>query len=281
MKWFKRHIDIYAKRTAKLTMTQHGAYTLLMDAIYDHEYFPTIEEVNEWLWLDTASDEETAAVNFILKRFFELDEDNRYINSRIEKEIAQYRLTASKNQIIALKREAAKREAKSAGKKLPSTQHVDITNEYEASESVNGSSTNEHQIKNKKEEVIKYKTDLSVFEFDEFWDMYDKKNGRKKCEEKYARLTEDQRYLIKQSLQAYVSSTNTNGTYPSRKDPLTYLNGECWNDELTVNTNQLQAQGFNNGHQQSASQPASNADLYQQQLREQFGISSESIRTIN
>lgn len=281
MKWFKRHIGTYAKRTARLTMLQHGAYTLLMDTIYDQEYFPTIEEVNEWLWLDTASDDEIAAVNFILKRFFELDEDNRYVNSRIEREIAQYRLTANKNQIIALNREAAKREAKLAGKRLPSSKHVDITNEYEACESVHGSSTNEHQIlnKNKKEEVIKDKTDVSVFDFNSFWDIYDKKSGRKKCEDKYSKLTEAQRDLIKRSLQAYVNSTNTDGSYPTRKDPLTYLNGECWNDELILTTTN---RGYKNGQQQSASQLTSDADAqrYMDELRGYIPAST-AVRNVN
>lgn len=48
--------------------------------------------------------------------------------------------------------------------------------------------------------------------------------------------------------------------------------------KLPANNNN---QGYNNGQQQSANQPASNADLYQQQLREQFGLSSEPLRTVN
>jgi hypothetical protein len=151
---------------------------------------------------------------------------------------------------------------------------------------VNDSSTNEHQIKNKnknkKEEVIKDKTDVSVFTFDEFWNMYDKKNGRKKSEYRYASLTDAQRYLIRQSLQAYVRSTNTNGRYPGRKDPLTYLNGECWNDELTVNANQLQVQGCNHEQHQSSSQPVSDTKQYRKSLRDKLGLSTTTaIRTVS
>lgn len=116
--------------------------------------------------------------------------------------------------------------------------------------------------------------------FEEFWSAYDKKQDRAKCEKKWDSLTDEERLLTMKHLPAYIEST-PNKQY--RKHPATYLNSEAWNNEVISNLPTVinNNQGYNNGQQQSASQPASNADLYQQQLREQFGLSSETLRTVN
>ena len=65
--------------------------------------------------------------------------------------------------------------------------------------------------------------------FDKWWDVYDKKCGRKKCLEKWKKLTPTDRYLCLVMTPAYVESTPD---IKFRKNPLTYLNGECWNDQI-------------------------------------------------
>ncbi len=65
--------------------------------------------------------------------------------------------------------------------------------------------------------------------FDDWWCMYNKKRGRKKAEAKWNRLTCAEKTACMKATPAYVSST-PDVTY--RKDPLTYLNGECWNDDI-------------------------------------------------
>lgn len=69
----------------------------------------------------------------------------------------------------------------------------------------------------------------SCFSFSDFWEAYGKKTGRKKAEQRYAKVKEADRALIRENLPAYIAAT-PNITY--RKNPLTWLNGECWNDEL-------------------------------------------------
>lgn len=68
-------------------MLQHGSYTLLIDACYDREQFPTLEEAIDWTWASTA--EEVAAVQFVLGKFFTL-ENGFYVQKRITEEIAEY-----------------------------------------------------------------------------------------------------------------------------------------------------------------------------------------------
>lgn len=112
MHWYKRNIGDYHKKAGRLTMLQHGAYTLLMDACYDREKFPTKQEAIEWLWTSTV--EEVQAVEFVLARFFTLDGEI-YVQHRISEELGLYNEKAEKNRIIALEREAKRRESK-AGK---------------------------------------------------------------------------------------------------------------------------------------------------------------------
>jgi predicted phage replisome organizer len=70
--------------------------------------------------------------------------------------------------------------------------------------------------------------------FDTFWDMYGKKDGRKNCENKYKKIKEEDRHKIKEHVPKYVSSTPE---VKFRKNPMTYLNGEHWNDEIVSNIN--------------------------------------------
>ena len=85
MHYYKRNLGDYAKKAGRLSMLEHGAYTLLMDAIYDREVFPTLEDALDWTW---ARDEaEVAAVKFVLTKFFELQNDGRYVQKRIQEEI--------------------------------------------------------------------------------------------------------------------------------------------------------------------------------------------------
>jgi hypothetical protein len=66
-------------------------------------------------------------------------------------------------------------------------------------------------------------------DFDSFWKLYAKKVGRKKCIKKWSKIKKTDRDEIIVSLPAYVKSTPDK---VFRMNPLTYLNGECWKDEV-------------------------------------------------
>ena len=110
MNYYKRHLGDYAKKAGRLSMLQHGAYTLLLDSCYDRERFPTEEEAIEWLW--ASSSEEIDAVKFILCRFFTKCEDGTYFQQRVSDEIAAYHSIADTNKRIAKEREEARRSTK-------------------------------------------------------------------------------------------------------------------------------------------------------------------------
>lgn len=87
-------------------MLQHGAYTLLLDACYDREKFPTELEAIEWTWASTPEEEQ--AVRFVLSRFFELQSDGAYLQTRVYEEVQAYKIGEIQNRLIALAREAKK-----------------------------------------------------------------------------------------------------------------------------------------------------------------------------
>lgn len=106
MHYYKRNIGDYHKKAGRLSILQHGAYTLLIDSCYDRERFPTLEEAIEWAWAST--EDERQAVEFVLRRFFTL-EDGIYVQARIMEEIAAYHENSKINKRIALDREEKKR----------------------------------------------------------------------------------------------------------------------------------------------------------------------------
>jgi len=105
--YYKRNIGDYAKKAGRLTMLQHGAYTLLIDSCYDRERFPTLDESFEWTWASTQ--EEQDAVSFVLRKFFTLGADGLYVQNHIREDIEAYHVNAANNKRIALEREAERR----------------------------------------------------------------------------------------------------------------------------------------------------------------------------
>jgi uncharacterized protein YdaU (DUF1376 family) len=108
MHYYKRNLGDYAKKAGRLTMLQHGAYTLLIDSCYDREVFPTLEQAIEWTWASTEA--EVEAVKFVLNRFFVLDKEGRYVQDRILEELLQYHAKADINKRIANERETKRKE---------------------------------------------------------------------------------------------------------------------------------------------------------------------------
>lgn len=70
--------------------------------------------------------------------------------------------------------------------------------------------------------------------FNDFWDAYDKKQDRDKCEKKWKKIDQGAREKIMEHLKLYVLST-PDKTY--RKNPSTYLNNNSWENEVIFKTN--------------------------------------------
>ncbi|MER2057833.1 MAG: hypothetical protein ABTA16_03350 [Niallia sp.] len=72
--------------------------------------------------------------------------------------------------------------------------------------------------------------------FDSWWNLYGKKEGRAKCEKKFEQLVKKYSYeIIEQGTKGYLDHRErlrvTGEFVPAQKNPLTFLNGEHFNDE--------------------------------------------------
>ena len=91
-------------------------------------------------------------------------------------------------------------------------------------------------IKEKKGKEIKEDIELL---FETFWNLYNKKVERKVCLAKFKKLDIEIINKIIKVVPDYVKST-PDPKY--RKNPETWINGECWNDEL--NTTDKKEEGY-------------------------------------
>lgn len=84
-------------------------------------------------------------------------------------------------------------------------------------------------------ENVKLKNNIfNKISFDVWWDMYDLKCGKEKCQKKWEKLSPKEQAECLEATPAYVASTPDK---QFRKRPLTYLNGKCWNDEIIMRDN--------------------------------------------
>ena len=87
--------------------------------------------------------------------------------------------------------------------------------------------------------------------FQDFWDAYAYKKGRKKSEEKWNKLKLQEKLACLKAVPAYVANTvipgsTSDGTRKQyRMHPLTYLNGARWEDEIYPVQNHEQQRAIN------------------------------------
>ena len=238
MHYFKRNIGDYHKKAGRLSMLEHGAYTLLLDACYDRERFPTRDEAIDWTW--ARSPEEVAAVEFVLSKFFTL-EDGRYVQTRIAEEVEAYHQIALKNKAIAEKREAdkrTKRETSSTKRAAESTNRE---------RPVNDPAPNQEPLTTNQEPEDQKPCVPSAHDpaagnelFDRFWKLYPRKQDKAKAAKAFAKLkvTDELFSLIANGLAAQAAShdwTKDNGKFVPM--PTTWLNGRRREDEVKPSAN--------------------------------------------
>lgn len=83
MNYYERHIGDYIKKTAHLSLLEHGIYTRLLDVYYDREQ--PIPESKVARLIGAA----TLAFQVVLQEFFELV-DGAWVNSRCDEEISAF-----------------------------------------------------------------------------------------------------------------------------------------------------------------------------------------------
>lgn len=84
--------------------------------------------------------------------------------------------------------------------------------------------TMNERIKKGKKEI---NTIHDSYTFDDFWKQYGKSSDKAKCTDKFDKLPVEKKELIKKRLPLYLATIKDK---KFQKNPLTYLNGECWDD---------------------------------------------------
>jgi hypothetical protein len=79
--------------------------------------------------------------------------------------------------------------------------------------------------------INKTKAKIHDWQFEQWWNDYDKKVSKDKAIAKWNILTSDEKQLALKIVQEYVNST-PDKTF--RKDPTTYLNNKSFNDEIII-----------------------------------------------
>lgn len=125
--------------------------------------------------------------------------------------------------------------------------------------------TPEPQIKALENNVGNTTSNTSNNEFEAFWAMYDKNVGKELSQKVWNSLTQSEKEAIMLSLPKYVEST-TDKVY--RKNPLTYLNGKHWEDEI-VNRETNSTKNTAGNYYENTS--ISYEERMQQQFNEIFG----------
>lgn len=90
----------YAGKAGHLSMLEHGAYNVLLDGYYNREQAPTRAEAIRWTRAKSA--EEVAAVDAVLAEFF-TETDGRYVQGRIEEELALFHAKQEANRQLGAK----------------------------------------------------------------------------------------------------------------------------------------------------------------------------------
>lgn len=91
MNYYERYCGDYAKKTARLSLMEHGAYTLLLDEYYSNEA-PLPADFDELFRICRAMKKaEQDAVKSVAEKFFPIFEDGMRHNARADEMIARAR----------------------------------------------------------------------------------------------------------------------------------------------------------------------------------------------
>lgn len=87
MNYYRRYSGDYLRDTARLTLTEHGAYTLMLDYYYSDERALPADHDELYLMVRAMRAEDRKAVEKVLGMFFRLEPDG-YHQKRVDHEIA-------------------------------------------------------------------------------------------------------------------------------------------------------------------------------------------------
>ncbi len=222
MHYYQFNIGDYKSHTDHLEPIEDIAYRRMIDHCYLHEE-PLPKDIGQIARLIRMRSH-TDSIAIILDEFF-CEKENGFLCKRVTKDIKAFKEKSVK----------AKKSAEARWKKKPETKELPLTTKQcepdaNALRSDSDGNANHKPLTTNHKPVIK-----DICRFAEFWNLYAKKTDLKKCEAKFKKLTKANVALIFEKLPAYIKSTSDK---QFRKNPITWLNNESWNDEIQSPTGQ-------------------------------------------
>ena len=253
MHYYMYHLSDFNNATRHLSRLERSIYRDLLDMYYEKESaidgtdMPTLERR-----LIVRSTEEQAALVSVLNEFFE-NQGGFYFNNRCESEIKKYQdkletaIKAGKASAEARRKKARKKQRLEPDD-TSSIAELNVRS-TDVKQTLNDGATNQEPRTINQEPLTNSNDDgekaLNI-PFDVFWKTYAKSAAKDKCEVKWKTLSNKVREEIMQHLPAYVASKPVK---KFRKDPMTYLNGKGWLDDIIVDepsVNQKSTASYNN-----------------------------------
>ena len=225
MYYYSFHIGDYRAATAHLTNEEDLAYRRLIDMYYDSESCIPLDTH----WVSRRIRVAIEVVETVLKDMFERTE-NGWRLQRCEDEIATYQHNAEVN-----------RTNGKLGGRPKKTQSVTDGLPTETESKPNEKATINHKPETINQEPLtnkKLKPNAEALDgFSEFWAIYDKKVEKPQAEKSWKRIKPsiELQLTIYDAARKYVQSTPDK---KYRKNPSTWLNHHCWNDEVITETQQ-------------------------------------------
>ena len=237
MHYYSFNIADYKKDTEHLMPIEHYIYRALIDRYYLDEKPIPLKTQSVMRRLSLVVGEHETMLENVLNDFFHKCDDG-YRHKRIDAELAKYQSNAEKNRLNGAKGGRPRKN------KPRLTQSVIDGNPVATQINPNQEpiTINQEPLNNTNDDGEKV---LNI-PFDDFWKTYAKSAAKDKCETKWKSLSNKVREQIMQHLPAYVAATPAK---KFRKDPMTYLNGKGWLDDIIVDepsVNQQSTAPYNN-----------------------------------
>ena len=145
------------------------------------------------------------------------------IKQQFKRDLVKWEETKEGRSKAGLASAEARKKAKELQQNSTNLTNVDFVQQTSTNPTVNDNVNVNVTVNDKKENIsLPLEND-----FASFWRIYNKKNDSKKCKEKFIKLPQKDIDKILEVVMEYVNSTPD---VKYRKNPLTWLNGKCWND---------------------------------------------------
>ncbi|MGP4717166.1 YdaU family protein [Psychrobacter sp. T6-6] len=222
----------YMSKTSFLEPMEDLAYRRMLDYCYLNEQ-PLPKDITEIaLLISMRTHSDSIAV--VLHYFFELTDDG-YINDRVERDIKAYQEKSVKARASARARWDEKK-SKISRKEVLSERNANACKTHDGRNTNYKLLTINEELETNSNSANQKQLNIP---FDLFWKTYAKSVAKGKCESKWSSLSNKVREQIMLHLPAYITSTPVK---KFRKDPYTYLNNECWLDDIIANEPRINQQ---------------------------------------